>query len=44
MIIPKKYGGLEFSAIAHSSVVMKIVSRSASAAVYGHGPEFAGTC
>ncbi len=33
MIIPKKYGGLEFSAIAHSSVVMKIVSRSASAAV-----------
>lgn len=32
MIIPKKYGGLEFSAIAHSSVVMKIMSRSASAA------------
>ena len=32
MIIPKKYGGLEFSAIAHSSVVMKIASRSASAA------------
>jgi len=33
MIIPKKYGGLEFSAAAHSSVVMKIVSRSSSAAV-----------
>ena len=32
MIIPKKYGGLEFSAVAHSSVVMKIVSRSGSAA------------
>ncbi|HHJ81263.1 MAG TPA: acyl-CoA dehydrogenase, partial [Candidatus Tenderia electrophaga] len=26
MIIPKKYGGLEFSALAHSSVVMKISS------------------
>ena len=33
MIIPKKYGGLEFSAIAHSSVVMKISTRSTSAAV-----------
>ncbi len=33
MIIPKKYGGLEFSALAHSSVVMKISSRSVSAAV-----------
>lgn len=33
MIIPKKYGGLEFSAVAHSSVVMKISSRSSSAAV-----------
>ena len=33
MIIPKKYGGLEFSAIAHSSIVMKIVTRSSSAAV-----------
>jgi len=31
MIIPKKYGGLEFSANAHSSVVMKIGSRSISA-------------
>jgi acyl-CoA dehydrogenase len=28
MIIPKRYGGLEFSAYAHSSVVVKIASRS----------------
>ncbi len=33
MIIPKKYGGLEFSALAHSTVVMKVASRSVSAAV-----------
>jgi len=33
MIIPKQYGGLEFSALAHSSVVMKIASRSITAAV-----------
>lgn len=33
MIIPKKYGGLEFSALAHSSVVMKVASRSVSSAV-----------
>jgi len=33
MIIPKAYGGLEFSALAHSQVVMKISSRSVSAAV-----------
>lgn len=33
MIIPKAYGGLEFSALAHSSVVMKIATRSVSAAV-----------
>lgn len=33
MIIPKKYGGLEFSALAHSAVVMKIASRSVAAAV-----------
>ncbi|MFZ2508401.1 MAG: acyl-CoA dehydrogenase [Steroidobacteraceae bacterium] len=32
MIIPKKYGGLEFSAYAHSCVVVKIASRSATAA------------
>ncbi|MGD8784834.1 MAG: acyl-CoA dehydrogenase [Thioalkalispiraceae bacterium] len=33
MIIPKEYGGLEFSALAHSEVVMKISTRSVSAAV-----------
>ena len=33
MIIPKKYGGLEFSAMAHSAVVMKISTRSVAAAV-----------
>lgn len=33
MIIPKEYGGLEFSAHAHSNVVMKISARSLSAAV-----------
>jgi len=33
MIIPKKFGGLEFSAQAHSAVVMKVASRSSTAAV-----------
>ena len=33
MIIPKKYRGLEFSAQAHSAVVMKVASRSITAAV-----------
>jgi len=33
MIIPKSYGGLEFSAIAHSTIVMKIASKSIAAAV-----------
>ena len=33
MIIPKRYGGLEFSALGHSSVVMKIATRSITAAV-----------
>jgi acyl-CoA dehydrogenase len=33
MIIPKRYGGLEFSAQAHSAVVSKIASRSVTAAV-----------
>ncbi len=31
MIIPKRYGGLEFSAFAHSCVLTKIASRSATA-------------
>jgi acyl-CoA dehydrogenase len=33
MIIPKAYGGLEFSALANSSVVMKIASRSLTGGV-----------
>lgn len=33
MIIPKHYGGLEFSNYAHSEVVMKVSSRSSTAAV-----------
>ena len=33
MIIPKRYGGLEFSALAHSEVVMKLSSRCNAAAV-----------
>lgn len=33
MIIPKKYGGLEFSAKAHSEVIIKIASKSIAVAV-----------
>ncbi len=33
MIIPKRYGGLGFSPYAHSQVVMKLASRSVTAAV-----------
>ena len=33
MIIPKEYGGLGFSALAHSAVVSKIAGRSITAAV-----------
>src|SRR5688572_32391760 len=33
MIIPKTYGGLGFSALAHSAIVLKIASRSPTAAV-----------
>lgn len=33
MIIPKSYGGLAFSALAHSAVVSKIASRSITTAV-----------
>jgi acyl-CoA dehydrogenase len=32
MIIPKRYGGLEFSAYAHSQVLVRIASRSATLA------------
>ncbi len=33
MIIPKEYGGLGFSALAHSAVIMKLTTRSGTAAV-----------
>lgn len=33
MVIPKQHGGLGFSALAHSSVIEKIATRSVSAAV-----------
>jgi acyl-CoA dehydrogenase len=33
MIIPKEYGGLGFSALAHSEVVMKVASRSISVCI-----------
>ena len=33
MIIPKKYGGLEFSALAHSHVIKKLASRSVPATI-----------
>lgn len=33
LIIPKEYGGLEFSALAHSTIITKIATRSISAAV-----------
>ncbi len=33
MIIPKEYGGLGFSALAHSEVVMKLASRSISTCI-----------
>ncbi len=33
MIIPKKYGGLEFSAFAHSEVITKLSTRSSALAV-----------
>ncbi|WP_394366763.1 acyl-CoA dehydrogenase [Mesoterricola silvestris] len=33
MIIPRKYGGLGFSALAHSQVILKLAGRSAAAVV-----------
>ncbi len=33
IIIPKKYGGLAFSAYAHSQIILKVASRSAAAGV-----------
>ncbi len=34
MIIPKKYGGLEFSATAHSEVIRRVSSRNGTVATY----------
>ena len=42
MIIPKKYGGLEFSAYAHSQVVMKLSTRSSALAVTAMVPNSLG--
>jgi acyl-CoA dehydrogenase len=42
MIIPKAYGGLGFSPFAHSQVVMKIASRSGTAAVTAMVPNSLG--
>lgn len=33
LIIPRQYGGLEYSALAHSAMVMKLASKSITAAV-----------
>lgn len=42
LIIPRRYGGLEFSHFAHSQMVMKIASRSTSAAVTAMVPNSLG--
>lgn len=42
MIIPKQYGGLEFSPLAHSAVITKIGTRSISAAVTAMVPNSLG--
>jgi len=42
MIIPPQYGGLGFSALAHSAVIMKISSRSITAAVTAMVPNSLG--
>ena len=42
MIIPKKYGGLGFSAYAHSEVIRKLSTRSLSAAVTAMVPNSLG--
>lgn len=42
IIIPTSYGGLGFSALAHSTIVMKIASRSVSAAVTAMVPNSLG--
>jgi len=42
MIIPQKYGGLGFSVLAHSHVIMKLASRSVTAAVTAMVPNSLG--
>jgi acyl-CoA dehydrogenase len=42
MIIPKKYGGLEFSAFGHSSIIQKLSSRSAPLAITAMVPNSLG--
>jgi len=42
MIIPKSYGGLGFSALAHSAVIMKLSTRSITAAVTAMVPNSLG--
>ncbi len=42
MIIPKEYGGLGFSALAHSAVVTKLASRSATLSVTAMVPNSLG--
>jgi acyl-CoA dehydrogenase len=42
MIIPKRYGGLEFSAYAHSEVIRKLSTRSITAAVTAMVPNSLG--
>ncbi len=43
MIIPRQYGGLEFSAYAHSCVLAKVASRSTTCSSIRRGAKFAGT-
>jgi acyl-CoA dehydrogenase len=42
MIIPRKYGGLEFSPLAHSAVIVKLASKSITAAVTAMVPNSLG--
>ena len=42
MIIPKKYGGLEFSALAHSEVILKLASRSIAVTITAMVPNSLG--
>lgn len=42
LIIPKRYGGLDYSALAHSAIVLKIASRGISAAVTAMVPNSLG--